>query len=89
MAHFNVSISGISGDMVGALADFVEREWGDFGMVEIEPIANGQHSTYPSIGAVEIQVPDPVPATSAIEVVLPPEPIDDFEEPARKTSRQR
>lgn len=93
MAHFNVSIEGISGDMVGALADFIEREWGDFGMVQIEPIANGQVGAYPSIGAVEIAVPEPVPAaafpTSSIEVVIPPEPVEplDVDEVAPKRKR--
>lgn len=83
MAQYTITLTEISAEMLDELSDFAHTRWGRTDIVEVAVIP-GQ-GTYPAVGAVELALPTPVPATTAtstIEVILPPEPIDDFTEPA-------
>jgi hypothetical protein len=97
MAQYNIKMTEISATMLDELADFVSTAWGVTDLIEVEVVPGW--SAQPAPSAIEFALPDPMPAsaastaapaTSSIEIILPPEPLDlppDADEastPARK-----
>lgn len=85
MAQYNITMTEISATMLDELADFAQTAWGVTDVVQVEVVPGGMNLPTPSI---EMHLPDPMPATSAIEIVLPPEPIDDLP-PEESSPRKR
>lgn len=86
MAQYTITLTEISAEMLDELGNFVHTAWGRTDIIEVE-VVPGQ-GNHPAPGQIALTLPEPVSATSAIEVIIPPEPIDDFTEPARTSSRK-
>lgn len=90
MAQYTITLTEISAEMLDELSDFAHTAWGRTDIVEVEVIP-GQPNTQ---AQVEMRLPEPVlatdaPYTSAIEIVIPPEPVEpmDADEETAKPRR--
>jgi hypothetical protein len=90
MAQYDIVIREISAEMLDELGDFAHTAWGRTDILEVEVIP-GQPTTQAQI---ELAMPEPVlaadaPYTSAIAVVIPPEPIEPLDADEDATPKAR
>lgn len=99
MAQFNVSLPGISAEMLDELADFAERAWLRSDILEIEAIPGQPTTEAPTRNyeTVDFGLPEPVPAidgtlppttTGTIGIVLP-DVTDELHEADKSTKKGR
>ena len=104
MAQYDIRLREISAEMLDELADFAHRAWGRTDVLEVEVIPGqsvevrqpalmtGEEVAMDAMRKMGMAVPDPIPATptGTVEIVLPPEPVEDYaEDPAPKSPRGR
>jgi len=91
MAQYDIKLTEISAEMLDELADFAHTAWGRTDILEVEVIpgmgntgwdANTENALRmpEEASMVAVSIPDPIPAspTGSIEIVLPPEPVEDY-----------
>lgn len=88
MAQYTVTLTEISAEMLDELANFAHTAWGRTDILDVEVIP-GMGTTRAPLGAVEMAIPDPVPSTSSISIIIPPEPVDTLVEDVSPRSRGR
>lgn len=109
MAQYDIKLTEISAEMLDELANFAHTAWGRTDILEVEVIPGMGNTRWdadpedalpmPLTGGgsipVTVAVPDPIPAnpTGTIEIVLPPEPVEDYGDnpstPVKKPARSR
>ncbi len=84
MAQYTITLTEISAEMLDELANFAHTAWGRTDILEVD-VMPGMGIAETGTPQVAMTLPEPVPATSSIEVVLPPEPVDYLDDPVDET----
>lgn len=86
MANYTITLTEISAEMLDELANFAHTAWGRTDILEVDVMPN-LGTSQASLSAVEMAIPQPKSATSSIEIILPPEPIEDSVDEGPKPKR--